>query len=350
MNIAKLLFKSCASLCLVATTAAIASAQSEGDVTSKPYEGELTAKRRLFPEVGMGLRAIKGGGSDKSYVLSSQGLMVFDAKDHKLLTIGAPAPDVAIAKITAPGAPAPGITFAEDFDVDAAGQIYVADRAANLIAEYSADGNRLKSFHVNAPLSVAVLPDGEVAVATLHDPRLILVFDKNGRDIRDFGELEDISSREDLNRYLNSGYLASDARGNIYYAFIYTPEPTVRQYDRNGYASQTIQFTEIEAFAAAQAARKEIERQERKGKQPAFKPVLTAIGVVRASGEVWIALHNRLLRFDKDGYRKATYQLYTPDGTRLDANSILVEKDRILIGSDPLGIFEFDRPDIKLGQ
>ncbi len=153
-----------------------------------------------------------------------------------------------------------------------------------------------------------------------------------------------------MNRYLNSGYLATDTRGNIYYAFIFTPEPTVREYDRNGYASQTIQFTEIEAFAAAQAARKEIERQERKGKQPAFKPILTAIGVVRPSGEVWIALHNRLLRFDKDGYRKATYQLYTPDGTRLDADSIVVEKDRILIGNDPLGIFEFERPDIKLGQ
>jgi hypothetical protein len=341
MNMAKLLFKSCVLVCLLPACAAIASAQ---------YEGELTAKRRLFPEVGVGLRAIKRGDSDKTYVLSSQGLMVFDAKDHKLLTIGSPAADAPASKTTGPGGSAPGITFAEDFDVDAAGQIYVADRAANLIVEYSADGNRLKSFQVNAPLSVAALQDGEVAVATLHGPHLILVFDKNGRDIRDFGEPEDISSREDLNRYLNSGYLATDARGDIYYAFIYTPEPTVRQYDRNGYASQTIQFTEIEAFAAAQAARKEIERQERKGKQPAFKPILTAIGVVRDSGEVWIALHNRLLRFDKDGYRKATYQLYTPDGTRLDANSILVEKDRILVGSDPLGVFEFERPDIKLGH
>ncbi|HTC66844.1 MAG TPA: hypothetical protein VK685_06900 [Candidatus Acidoferrum sp.] len=345
MNMAKLLFISGVALCLLAFAAAIASAQSEDEIASRQYQGELTAKRRLFPEVGVGLRAIKRSDGDRTYVLSSQGLMVFDAKDHKLLTIGSPAADVSASKTTPPGA-----SFAEDFDVDGTGQIYVADRAANLMVVYSADGNRLKSFHVNAPLSVAALPDGEVAVTTLHDPQLIQVFDKNGRDIRDFGELEEISSREDLNRYLNSGYLATDARGNIYYAFIYTPEPTVRQYDRNGYASQTIQFTEIEAFAAAQAARKEIERQERKGKQPAFKPILTAMGVIRDSGEVWIALHNRLLRFDKDGYRKATYQLYTPDGTRLDANSILVEKDRILIGSDPLGIFEFDRPDIKLGQ
>jgi hypothetical protein len=329
------------SLSLLAACAAIASAQ---------YEGELTAKRRVFPEVGVGLRAIKRGDSDKTYVLGFQGVMVFDAKDHKLLTIGSAAADGSAAKVSAPGATAAGQSFAEDLDVDAAGQIYVADRAANLIVEYSADGNRIKSFHVNAPLSVAALPDGEVAVATLRDPHLILVFDKNGRDIRDFGELEEISSRQDLNRYLNSGYLASDARGNIYYAFIYAPEPTVRQYDRNGYALQTIQFSEIEAFAAAQAARKEIERQERKGKQPAFKPILTAVGVVRDSGEEWIALHNRLLRFDKDGYHQATYQLYTPDGTRLDANSILVEKDRILIGSDPLGVYEFERPDIKLGQ
>jgi hypothetical protein len=350
MNIAKLLLRSSAPLCLLAACAAIAAGQSEGDVASVQYEGELTAKRRLFPEVGVGLRAIKRGDSDKTYVLSSQGLMVFDPKDHKLLSIGAPAANSPTSKTTAPGTTGAGQSFAEDFDVDTAGQIYVADRAANLIVEYSADGNRIKSFHVNSPLSVAGLPDGEVAVATLHDPHLVLVFDKNGRDIRDFGELEEVSSREDLNRYLNAGYLAADARGNIYYAFIYTPEPTVRQYDRNGYASQTIQFTEIEAFAAAQAARKEIERQERKGKQPAFKPILTAIGVVRSTGEVWIALHNRLLRFDKDGYRKATYQLYTPDGTRLDANSIVVEKDRILIGSDPLGIFEFERPDIKLGQ
>src|ERR1700719_3621927 len=350
MNIAKLLLKSCVSVCLLTVCTEIAAAQSEGDIASVQYEGELTAKRRLFPEVGVGLRAIKRGDSDKTYVLSSQGLMVFDGKDHKLLTIGSPAAYAPASKTTASGGPTPGIGFAEDFDIDAAGQIYVADRAANLIVEYSADGNRLKSFRVNAPISVAALPDGEVAVATLHDPHLIVVFDKNGRDVREFGELEDISSREDLNRYLNSGFLATDARGNIYYAFIYTPEPTVRQYDRNGYALQTIQFSEIEAFAAAQAARKEIERQERKGKQPAFKPILTAVGVVRDNGEVWIALHNRLLRFDKDGYHKATYQLYTPDGTRLDANSILVERDRILIGSDPLGVYEFERPDIKLGQ
>jgi hypothetical protein len=335
----KTAFRFTASMCLLAASVTIASAQ---------YEGELTAKRRLFPEVGAGLRDVRLGPGDKLYVLSSLGLIVFDAKEHKFLTIGSPAPTpVPAASRTGPTAAAP--TFAEDFDVDASGQIYIADRAANLIAIYSPEGSRLRSFPVNAPLAVAALPDGEVAVATLRDPHLVTVFDKNGRETREFGELEDISDRADLNRYLNTGYLASNARGDIFYGFIFTPEPTVRQFDRNGYATQTIQFTEIDAFASAQAARKEIERQERKGKQPVFKPILTAVGVA-PTGEIWIALHNRLLRFDKDGNRKATYQLYTPDGTRLDANTILIQKDRILIGSDPLGIFEFDRPDTKLEQ
>lgn len=328
------------SMCLLAATATIASAQ---------FEGELTAKRRLFPEIGAGLRDVKLGPGEKLYVLSSLGLIVFDAKEHKLLTIGAPPPaPVPASSKTAPAAPA-APAFAEDFDVDASGQIYVVDRAANLIAVYSAEGSRLRSFPVNAPLSIAALPDGEVAVATLRDPHLVTVFDKNGRETREFGELEDISDRADLNRYLNSGYLASDTRGDIFYGFIFTPEPTVRQFDPNGYAMQTIQFAEIDAFASAQAARKEIERQERKGKQPVFKPILTAVGVA-PTGEVWIALHNRLLRFDKDGNRQATYQLYTPDGARLDANTILIQKDRILIASDPQGVFEFDRPDTKLTQ
>jgi hypothetical protein len=331
----KLILKSTALMCLLAASASIARAQ---------YEGELTAKRHLFPDIGSGIRALKRS-ADRIYILSSQGLMVFDAREHKLLSI-APSSTASAASKAGPL----GITFAEDFDVDAAGQIYVADRGANLIVMYSADGARMRSFPVNAPLSIAALLDGEVAVSTLLDPHLVLVFDKSGREIREFGELEDISSHADLNRYLNSGHLSSDARGNLYYAFIYAPEPTVREYDRNGFATQTIQFTEIEAFAAAQAARKEIERQERRGKQPAFKPILTAVGVVHDTGEVWIALHHRLLRFDKEGNRKATYQLYTPEGTRLEANSILVENDRILIGSDPLGIFEFERPDIKLQQ
>jgi hypothetical protein len=200
---------------------------------------------------------------------------------------------------------------------------------------------------VPEPVSIAVLPEGEVAVGTLREPHLVIVFDKNGRDVREFGDPESLTERAELNRYLNIGQLATDALGHLYYAFAYLPEPTVRQYDRVGYARQDIQYTALEAMPAAQAARKEIERQERRGNQPSFRRIITAVGVDRANGEVWIALYNTLLHFDKEGNRRATYKIYTPEGARLEATTILIEPDRLVIGSDPLGIYEFARPDKK---
>jgi hypothetical protein len=307
-------------------------------------EGELTAKRRIFPNIGPGLRTVKRGADGRLYVLASPspGLVVFDAAGKQVLSIGELAPSAAASK---PDRAL--ITFAEDCDADADGKIYVADRGANLVQVFSPEGTLLRSIAVKNPISVAALPEGEVAVGTLREPHLVMVFDKNGRDVREFGDPEPIAEREDLNRYLNIGQLATDAQGHLYYAFIYLPEPTVRQYDRLGYAGQNLQYTALEAWPAAQAARKEIERQERRGDQPRLKPILTAVGVDRSNGEVWIALHNTLLHFDKEGNRRASYQLYTPAGARLEANTILVEKDHLILGSDPLGLYEFDRPEKK---
>ena len=76
--------------------------------------------------------------------------------------------------------------------------------------------------------------------------------------------------------------------------------------------------------------------------------MLTGLGVDRSYGEVWIALYNNLLHFDTAGNRRATYKIYTPQGARLEANTILVEKDQLIIGSDPLGVYLFDRPDKRI--
>src|SRR2546429_412816 len=118
-------------------------------------------------------------------------------------------------------------------------------------------------------------------------------------------------------------------------------------YDRLGYASQDIQYTAIDSLPVAVAVRKEIARQEKRGDAPSFKRVLTALGVDRSSGEVWMALNNNLLHFDKAGNRLATYKIYAPGGARLEAKTILVQKDQLIIGSDPLGLYLFSRPDKK---
>ena len=104
----------------------------------------------------------------------------------------------------------------------------MADGGANVIRVFSSEGAPLRSIAVKDPVSVAALPEGEVAVGTLREVHLLLVFDKNGREVREFGDPEPITERAELNRYLNIGQLATDANGHLYYAFTYLPEPTVQ--------------------------------------------------------------------------------------------------------------------------
>src|SRR6202049_2915281 len=221
-------------------------------------EGELTAKARILSTIGPGLRSVRIDADGNTYVLTSPAAYVtVFGKDGKLRKNihdypGAAGPQSAELR---------AIRFGESMDVDASGTVYVADREANAVKIWDANGNA-RMAQVKAPLSVAALPDGEVAVATLREPHLVMVFDKNGRDVREFGDPEEISDRTDLNRFLNIGQLAADAQGHLYYGFTYTPEPTVRQYDRNGYgAGPDVQYLALEAAPAAQAIRREIVRQ-----------------------------------------------------------------------------------------
>ena len=328
-----------AGLCVLACWATRAPAQ-EGQ-----YDGELTATKRLLPSVGPGLRAVKLGGDGNLYVLTAPGssALVFDDAGKLVRKVPAEAGGNA-GKSSSPDAK--GITFGEDLDVNAQGTVYVADRGSNEIKSWDAKGNG-EAIKVREPVSVAALPDGEVAVATMNNPHLVVVFDKTGQDVREFGDPESISDRAELNRFLSIGTIFTDGGKHLFYAFSYLPEPTVREYDRFGYAGQDFQYSNVDAWPEAQAMRKEIARQEQKGQPPLFKRILTAAGVDRSNGEVWMALGDKLLHFDKDGNRRATYVIYTPEGARLEANVILVEKDHLIVGSDPLGIFEFDKPGEK---
>ena len=328
-----------AGLCLLVCLSGWAVAQDEGD---------LIAKKRLFPGVGPGLRAVKRGTDGNYYVLSAPGstAAVFDPAGKLLRRI--PEYDETRAPASQSSTQTT-ITFGEDLDVDAQGTLYVADRGANAIKIWDTKGNE-RVVKIAGPVSVAALPDGEMAVATVHEQHLVIVFDKNGREVREFGDPEPISDRPEVNRFINIGMLVTDGDGHLYYAFSYLPEATVRQFDRNGYGGEDIQYTGVDAWPAAQATRKEIERQEKRGDNPVFKRILTAVGVERSTGEVWMALGNTLLHFDKEGNRRATYKIYTPEQARLEASTILIEQNRLIIGSDPLGIYEFERPDKKSQQ
>ena len=324
-------------LCLAATVQTSFAQDAEVDE-------QLSATRRLFKSIGPGLRSLRRGPDGKYYLLASPsvGLVVFDSKGQQVSVIGAPSQEAVDNKATRSS-----IAFGEDCDADAKGNIYVADRGYNRVSVFAPDGKFLRSVVVTAPLSVVALPDGEMAVSTVQGTRLITVYGPTGRIVRDFGEPEDLSPRSDLNRYLSLGRLATDSAGRVYYGYTYLPEPRVRQYDRFGYAGLDFEFTGLGAWSEGRAARKEIDRLSKRTDPPSIHPILTAFGVDPVNGDIWMCLHNTLLHFDSEGIRRSEYQIYTPDGSRLEGTVLLVEEDRLLIGADPLGVFEFHRPDKK---
>src|SRR5262249_14489923 len=128
-----------------------------------------------------------------------------------------------------------------------------------------------------------------LAVSTMRQAALVKVFDKDGRLVREFGDSEQLTDRADLNRFLNIGNLASDAQGHLYYGFEYFPEPPVRQFDRFGYSAGDLRYATLDVLQEATAVRHEIEKQERRGDPPRFKQVMTAMGLDKTTGEVWIA-------------------------------------------------------------
>jgi hypothetical protein len=80
------------------------------------------------------------------------------------------------------------------------------------------------------------------------------------------------------------------------------------------------------------------------------KPVITAVGVDPQTQEIWAGIGKALMHFDKNGNLLDSYLMATPDGAPLRASAIVVEPDRLLIGSDPRGVYEFERPDKQAAQ
>jgi hypothetical protein len=304
-------------------------------------DDDLFASKRVFPSIGPGLRAVRRANNGNYYVLASQiGVAIFDSNGKQLSVVAPPQSAPVTNK-----AGRDSISSAEDCDVDAKGDIYIADRGLNLVTEFSPDGQQIRAFPVSSLLSLAVLPDGEVAVSTLDSAHQVIIYGPDGKVTREFGDIESFSSRPDLNRFLNLGRVSSDPQGHIYYGFTYMPEPLVRQYDHLGKVTQEFLFTGVDAYPEASNTRKNIEKQENRTEPPSFHQILTAYGVDPVTGDVWMGLHNTLVHFDKEGNRASEYQIYAPKGAPIDATIILVEEQRLLIGADSLGVYEFRRPD-----
>ena len=302
------------------------------------FERDLEARHRLHREIGAGFRQIRRGPNGNYYILTAPApaILIYDST-------GKQAGQVPSASgVSAKGA---ALVYGESFDVDRAGRVAVCDRGANEVKVYSAAGSLTSSFHISAPVSVVFLPGDEIAVASPEFDHLVTVYDLTGKVVRDYGDREEIGDRADINTQVNFGELGADAEGNSYFYFDYLPEPTVRKFDRAGYLSLEISLKTLEFEPAAQAARKAIARsQEDERTIPALHRIISAVGVDPVSQEMWVAIGTLLMQFDKDGQRLYSFRTYLPGGGRMDPSQIVVEPDRLLLGADPQGIYEFPKP------
>jgi hypothetical protein len=299
------------------------------------FETDLVAKRRVFRDVGAGFRGIRRGPHGNYYILTapSPAVQIYSGTGTRIGQVPSE------SAVSAKGA---ALVYGESFDVDSDGRVVVCDRGANAVKLYSPDGALAATVHISAPESVVFISGGEFAVASPNGDHLVTAYDLAGNVARDYGDREDIADRAEVNSQVNFGHLDADEPGNSYFAFDYMPEPTVRKFDHVGYMVMEISLTTLEFQGAAQAARKAIARSETG--IPSLHRIITAIGVDPKTQDVWLAVGTLLMHFDKDGQRLASFRTYMPSEARIEASTILVEPDRLLIGADPQGIYEFSKP------
>jgi hypothetical protein len=187
----------------------------------------------VFSEIGSGVTAMKRDTAGRYYVLANPPnvIWIFDANGKR------------IGRIPRAGAESAKIQYAADFDIDSDGRVLVADRAANAVEIFSADGVFVAKIPVFAPTGIVGLPDQQFAVSTLRSKRLVEIRSDDGSLVRSFGELSEAGADPQSAKQLqNLGKVFGDGAGNIYFAFIALPDPTVRKYDRYGYAANDVTF------------------------------------------------------------------------------------------------------------
>lgn len=305
---------------------------------------ELLASRRLLPDVGPGLRGVCRGPGGTYYVLTAPGpaVLIYDASGKR------------VGQVPARAEGAAAIVYGESLGVDAAGHVAVADRGAGGVKIYAPGGTLSVFIRAPSPESIAFVQGGdgsELAVASLSARHLVSIYDLSGKLLREFGDPSDVAepSEQPLpETQASMGMIASDASSDVYFAFDFLPAATVLKYDRLGYALFDIS-SEIPELAPGKITEDDAERdaiaRAQGGGSAVPHRVITAMGVDPESQDLWVSAGTLLLHFDKDGNRVARYLTYTPGGGRLETTMILVEANRLLLGADPFGLYEFSRPD-----
>lgn len=385
-------------------------AQVQQSVTVKPQGSEqcLAPRARILPDVGAGLRAIRRGPSGNYYVLTAPGAAaVIYSPDGKRIgqvpALSSPRSslDSSILNGSDLQVDSAGRVYIADLAANAV-KIYSARGIiigkirvlAPLSVEPLPDGQvAVASLYSKHLVDVYDDARGELyrSFGDITGP-----VEKCDPDI-----LSCTEQPQDAQPTTNRPWFYGDSAGNVYVNIVdpATPVPTIRKYDTYGIrayefalpvsASNNSNWTVNSGLAGAstatssssgkdapasggpaadapgssptagtpgtRSARGQGEGRMRLGVQlthhadaPKSNPVVDAIGVDPANSDVWTVIGANLVHLNQQGELEASYCLSASDQSIVKFDTILVEPDRILLGSDPFGIFEYPRPDKSL--
>ena len=371
--------------------------QVQQNVTVRGQQSDqcLAPQERIVPEIGPGLRAIRRGPSGNYYVLTSPGVSaaIYSPDGKRLGEI--PTEESRASSHDS------SIVNGADLQIDSAGRIYIADLGANAVKIYAADGKLVREIHVSQPVSVEPVSGGVVAIASLTSQYLVDIYDEaRGELYRNLGDLSHPVVEQcdpvtlictvhvkDMKAPVKRDWFYGDLAGNIYVSIVDPPDPTIRKYDADGYLVYESTFPLDESGAKPANSKWSASSGARMGSgvgtvgasdddsqtQPVgwsgigtsgtlslritqreissiSKPSIGAMGVDPDSGELWAAIGRDLVHFTQDGQLAGYYCLSTTNEAPLKITTILVEPNRILIGSDPFGIAQYSRPDKPLAN
>src|SRR5262249_10032693 len=93
-----------------------------------------------------------------------------------------------------------GIKSAHHIKIDQGGNVWIADVENHVVEKYTPDGKLLQTIgakgqagrdqsHLNRPCDMAIAPNGDIFVADGYGNARVIVFDKSGKCLREWGEL-----------------------------------------------------------------------------------------------------------------------------------------------------------------
>ncbi len=117
-----------------------------------------------------------------------------------------------------------GIKSAHHIKIDHVGNVWIADVENHVVEKYTPDGKLLQTIgtkgqagrdqsHLNMPCDMAIAPNGDIYVADGYGNARVIVFDKTGKCLREWGELGHGPSQFSIVHAI-----ALDSKGRLYVA------------------------------------------------------------------------------------------------------------------------------------